>query len=94
MEDDIDVYLVRAGAETFERPLDGTPKDWQLAEPARKATYVKLSQVVAFAPKFQGSLTYRDEARGVMVGVPAGSSVVELLPDDEMKRLRAAFKSG
>lgn len=86
------MYLVRAGAETFERPLSGGPKDWKLAEPARKATYVKLSQVVSFAPKFQGALTYVDERRGVVVGVPVGWAVVELLPDDEMKRLRDAFR--
>ena len=91
MEDDIDVYLVRAGAETFERPLDGSPDDWKLAAPKGKATYVKLSQVVSFAPKFQGMLTYVDHVRGVMVGVAAGSGVMELLPDDEKKRLRDAF---
>lgn len=91
MKDDIDVYLVRAGTETFERPLDGSPKDWKLAAPTRKATYVKLSQVVAFAPKFQGTLTYIDRSRGVMVGVVAGWGVMELLPDDEMKALRDAF---
>jgi len=91
VEDDIDVYLVRAGSETFERPLDGTPKDWKLAPSRRQAIYVKLSQVIAFAPQFQGSLTYVDEERSVLVGVPVGYGVVELLPNDEMKRLKDAF---
>jgi len=91
VEDDIDVYLVRAGCETFERPIHGSPKDWKLAEPSRKATYVKLSQVVSFAPEFQGTLTYIDSLRGVMVGVPAGYGVMKLLPEREMKALKDAF---
>lgn len=92
MEDDIDVYLVRAGAETFERPLNGSPKEWVLGVPSHKATYVKLSQVMSFAPQFQGALTYADHERGVVVGVPVGHSVMELLQPDEMKRLKDAFR--
>lgn len=92
MDDDIDVYAIRPGAETFERPIDGGPKDWVLGEPPRRVTYVTLSQIVEFpANDFQSSLTYADHERGVLVGVPTGHSVMQLLPDNELKKLKAAF---
>lgn len=93
VEDDIDVYIVRAGAETFERPLNGGPKDWRLGEPSSKLRYVTLSQIVDFpAADFQSALTYVDRERGVLVGVPTGYGVVQLVPDAELKQLKAAFK--
>ena len=92
MEDDIDVYIVRPGAETFERPINGGPKDWVLGEPPRQVTYVTLSQIVDFPSKdFQSSLTYADHERGVLVGVPTGFGVMSILPDDELKMLKSAF---
>ena len=93
MEDDVDVYIVRAGAETFERPTDGTSNDWTIAEPPRKAQYVKFSDIVDF-PKadFAGSsLTYADRARGILISVPTGYGVMQILPDVELKALKAAF---
>lgn len=94
MDDDIDVFAIRPGAETFERPLDGGPDDWVVGEPPRRVTYVTLSQIVAFpANDYQSSLTYIDEDRGVLVGVPVGYGVMSLLPDDEFKRLKTAFKA-
>lgn len=92
MEDDVDVYIVRPGAETFERPIDGGPKDWTLGEPPRRVTYVTLSQIVEFPSNdFQSTLTYVDRDRGVLVGVPMGYGVMCVLPDEELKRLRSAF---
>lgn len=95
MDDDIDVYIVRAGAETFERPIDGTSKEWAIADAPRKMRYVKFSEIVDF-PKvdFAGSaLTYVDRDRGVMVGVPTGYGVMSILPDAELARLKAAHKA-
>lgn len=94
IEDDIDVYLIRAGAETFERPMSGGPNDWVLGEPSQKAYYVTLSQIVAFPEsEFQSQLVYRDWERRVLVGVPTGYGVMQLLPDDEIKKLRAALSA-
>ncbi len=94
VEDDIDVYVIRPGAETFERPISGGSKDWTLGDPPRRVTYVTLSQIVAFPSNdFQSSLTYIDNERKVMVGVPMGYGVMQLLPDDELKKLKAALKS-
>lgn len=77
MEDDVDVYIVRPGAETFVRPLNGGPKDWTLGEPPRKVTYVTLSQIVDFpSGEYQSSLTYVDRDRGLLVGVPTGYGLV------------------
>ena len=92
MEEDIDVYIVRPGAETFERPINGGSKDWVLGEPPRQVTYVSLSQIVEFPSNdFQSSLTYADHERGVLVGVPAGYGVMSILPDEELKQLKSAF---
>lgn len=92
--DDIDVYLIRAGAETFERPMDGGPDDWIIGEPHKKAYYVTLSQIVSFPEgQYQSQLTYRDWERRVLVGVPTGYGVMQLLPDDEVKKLKSAMAS-
>lgn len=95
MEDDIDVYIVRAGAETFERPINGTPKDWVIADAPRKMRYVKFSEIVDF-PKADyagSSLTYVDRERGVLVGVPTGYGVACVLPDAELAKLKQAHKA-
>lgn len=94
VDDDVDVFIVRPGAETFVRPIDGGPKDWVLGDPPRKVTYVTLSQIVDFpANDYQGTLTYVDRERGLLVGVPVGYGVLQVLPDAEYKRLKAAFKA-
>jgi hypothetical protein len=94
IQDDVDVYLVRAGAETFERPMDGGPDDWVIGESPRKAYYVTLSQIVAFPEaELQSQLVYRDWERRVLVGVPTGYGVMQLLPDAEVKKLRAAMSA-
>lgn len=77
----------------FERPMDGGPDDWTLAEPHRRAYYVTLSQIVAFPEsELQSQLVYRDWERRTLVGVPTGYGVMQLLADDELKKLRVAFK--
>ncbi len=92
--DDIDVYLIRAGAETFERPMDGGPDDWIIGEPHKKAYYVTLSQIVSFPEgQHQSQLIYRDWERRVLVGVPTGYGVMLLIPDDEVKKLKSAMAS-
>jgi len=92
--DDIDVYAIRAGAELFERPMDGGPKDWVLAEPHRRVYYVTLSQIVEFpAADFQSQLVYNDWERRTVVAAPVGYGVMSLLPDDELKKLRAAMNA-
>ncbi len=88
--DDIDVYLIRAGAETFERPLTGG--SWSVAEPKQRATYVSLSQIIDFPAEFQGMLTYIDEENRVMIGAPVGYGVMLLLPKEELTLLKKAFK--
>jgi hypothetical protein len=94
VEDDIDVYVVRPGAETFVRPIDGSPKDWTLGEPPRKVTYVTLSQIVDFpSADAQSSLTYVDHERGLLVGVPTGFGLMQVLPDAELQQFKAAFKA-
>ncbi len=94
VEDDVDVYIIRPGAETFERPINGGPNDWVLGEPPRQVTYVTLSQIVEFPSNdFQSSLTYADHERGVLVGVPVGYGVMSILPGDELKKLKSAFKA-
>lgn len=92
VEDDIDVYLIRPGAETFERPIDGGPEDWTLGEPPRRVSYVTASQIVAFPSQggTQGQLTYIDRGRGVLVGVPLGFGVLQVVSDAELKKLIAA----
>lgn len=90
--DDIDVYLIRSGAEMFERPMNGGSNDWVLAEPHRKAYYVTLSQIVEFpAGDLQSQLVYRDWERRTIVGVPTGYGVMQLIPDDELKKLKSAM---
>jgi hypothetical protein len=90
--DDIDVYLIRAGAETFERPIEGGPNDWIIGEPHKRAYYVTLSQIVSFPEgQLQSQLTYHDWERRVLVGVPTGYGVMQLIPDDEVKKLKNAM---
>lgn len=92
--DDIDVYLIRAGAETFERPMDGGPDDWIIGEPHKKAYYVTLSQIVSFPEgQHQSQLVYRDWERRVLVGVPTGYGVMQLIPDEEVKQLKSAMSA-
>ena len=94
IEDDIDVYAIRAGAELFERPIDGGSKDWVIAEPHRRLYYVTLSQIVKFpTADFQSQLVYNDWERRTVVAAPVGYGVMSLLPDNERKKIKAAMNA-
>jgi hypothetical protein len=87
MEDDLDAYLVRAGSETFERPLDGGPEDWVLGDSPTRATYVKLSQVIQFPTMANSGLVYKDLERQKLVGVSNGYGIMGLLTDKQMETI-------
>lgn len=91
--EDIDVYLIRSGAETFERPMNGNSDDWVIGEPIRKAHYVTLSQVVSFPETaHQGNLVFRDWERRVLIAVSMGYGVLELVSDEEIKLFKDNMK--
>jgi hypothetical protein len=92
--DDIDVYLIRAGAETFERPMSGAEREWTIGEPTSSAYYVTLSQIVSFPQgEHQSQVVYRDWERRVIVGVPTGYGVLQLIPDEAISKLKAEMSA-